>query len=170
MSAYRPDRSGRGDTPASRRRARRRALSGVEPAGPAVPKKIPRPKKAPPRTPVAAEASDASPAAAAEESAAERQGRPWFEWRGWDSVITYVVLAVMLAGVVTGLNRLLAAGVLVIGASALAWAATHRPGQRRTTSSYGVLLNWLVNVLPRPLYLMLFVGVTALGVIGVIVG
>ena len=76
----------------------------------------------------------------------------------------------MLAGLITGLHRLLAAGVLVIGISALAWAVTHRPGQRRTTSSYGALLNWLMNVLPRPLYLILFVVLTALGVIGVIVG
>ena len=86
------------------------------------------------------------------------------------AVITYVVLAVMLAGAITGLHRLLAAGILVIGASALAWTVTHRPGQRRTTSSYGVLLDWLMNVLPRALYLVLFVLVTALGLIGVIVG
>jgi hypothetical protein len=164
MSAYRPDRPGRGDTPAARRRARRRALTGVDPAPPTSPKKVPR-SKAPPRPPLAS-----APAGAPEESAAERQGRPWFEWRGWDSVITYVVLAAMLAGVITGLHRLLAAGVLVIGVSALAWALTHRPGQRRTTSSYGVLLNWLMNVLPRPAYLLLCVVVTALGLVGVIVG
>jgi hypothetical protein len=165
MSAYRPDRSGRGDTPAARRRARRRALTGVDPAPPTPPKKVPRPT-APPRKPAAASA----PATASEDPAEQRHGRPWFEWRGWDSVITYVVLAVMLAGVITGLHRLLAAGVLVIGVSALAWAITHRPGQRRTTSSYGVLLDWLMNVLPRSLYLILFVVVTALGTIGVIVG
>jgi hypothetical protein len=85
-------------------------------------------------------------------------------------VATYVVLAVMLAGVVTGLHRLLAAGVLVIGASALVWGITHRAGQRRTTSSYGVLLNWLMNFLPRPVYLVLCVILTALGVILVIIG
>jgi hypothetical protein len=164
MSAYRPDRSGRGDTPAARRRARRRALTGVDPAPPTPPKKVPRPK-APPREPAAP-----TLAAASGEPAEQRAGRPWFEWRGWDSVITYVVLAVMLAGVITGLHRLLAAGILVIGASALAWAITHRPGQRRTTSGYGVLLDWLVNVLPRPAYLILFVVLTALGAIGVIVG
>ncbi len=163
MSAYRPDRSGRGDTPAARRRARRRALTGVDPAPSTAPKKIPRPK-APPRKPAASSAS------AAPEAPPPHDGRPWFEWRGWDSVITYVVLAVMLAGVITGLNRLLAAGVLVIGISALAWAVTHRPGQRRTTSGYGVLLNWLMNVLPRTVYLVLFVVLTALGAIGVIVG
>ncbi|HEX3979004.1 MAG TPA: hypothetical protein VHW96_22225 [Solirubrobacteraceae bacterium] len=166
MAAYRPDRSGRGDTPAARRRARRRALTGVDPA-PTTPKKVPRPK-APPRKPVAASAR--APASASKGPAEEHPGRPWFEWRGWDSVITYVVLAVMLAGVITGLHRLLAAGVLVIGASALAWAVTHRPGQRRTTSSYGVLLDWLMNVLPRPLFLILFLVLTALGIIGVIVG
>jgi hypothetical protein len=165
MSAYRPDRSGRGDTPAARRRARRRALTGVDPAPPTPPKKVPRPK-APPRKPGAAPA----PVAASQQPAEPSQGRPWFEWRGWDSVITYVVLAVMLAGVITGLHRLLAAGILVIGASALAWAVTHRPEQRRTTSGYGVLLDWLMNVLPRPVYLVLFVVVTALGLIGVIVG
>jgi hypothetical protein len=110
-----------------------------------------------------------APTAAAEPQAA-RQGRPWFEWRGWDSVATYVVLAVMLAGVITGLHRLLAAGVLVIGVSALAWGVTHRPGQRRSTSSYGVLLDWLMYNLPRPVYLILCVLVTALGLIGVIVG
>ena len=164
MSAYRPDRSGRGDTPAARRRARRRALTGVDPA-PTAPKKVPRPK-APPRKPTAAPA----PANASPDPVEPGQGRPWFEWRGWDSVITYVVLAVMLAGVITGLHRLLAAGILVIGASALTWAVTHRPGQRRTTSGYGVLLDWLMNVLPRPLYLILFVVVTALGLIGVVVG
>jgi hypothetical protein len=163
MSAYRPDRSGRGDTPAGRRRARRRALTGVDPAAPAAPKKIPRPK-APPRE-TAASAPDA-----AQEPAAVRERRPWFEWRGWDSIVTYVVLAVMLAGVITGLHRLLAAGVLVIGASALAWGITHRRGQRRTTSSYGVLLDWLLNVLPRPVYLVVCVVLTALGLIGVIVG
>ena len=76
----------------------------------------------------------------------------------------------MLAGVITGLHRLLAAGVLVIGASALAWGVTHRPGQRRTTSGYGVLLDWLMNVLPRPVYLVLCVVLTALGLVGVIVG
>lgn len=102
--------------------------------------------------------------------AAQRHGRPWFEWRGWDSVITYVILAVMLAGVITGLHRLLAAGVLVIGASALVWGVTHRPGQRRTTSGYGVLLDWLTDVLPRPVYLFVCVVVTAVGVIGVIAG
>lgn len=164
MSAYRPDRSGRGDTPAARRRARRRALTGVDPAPPIPPKKVPRPK-APPRAPAAP-----APATASGEPDEQRAARRWFEWRGWDSVITYVVLAVMLAGVITGLHRLLAAGILVIGASALAWAVTHRPGQRRTTSSYGVLLDWLMNVLPRPAYLILFVVLTALGTIGVIVG
>jgi hypothetical protein len=158
MSAYRPDRSGRGDRPAARRRARRRALTGIDPAPPTRPKKVPRPK-APPRQP-------AAPAA----PAAQHQGRPWFEWRGWDSVVTYVVLAVMLAGVITGLHRLLAAGVLVIGASALAWGLTHRPGQRRTTSGYGVLLDWLMNRLPRPVYLFVCVLLTALGLVGVVVG
>jgi hypothetical protein len=161
MSAYRPDRSGRRDTPAARRRARRRALSGVEPAPPARPQPVARP--------VAAPGAPGEPATG-EEPGAQRPGRTWFEWRGWDSVITYVVLAVMLAGVITGLHRLLAAGVLVIGASALAWAVTHRPGHQRTTSSYGVLLDWLMNVLPRPAYLILCVVVTALGLVGVIVG
>ena len=135
---------------------------------PAQPKKIPRPT-APPRTkgPSSAAPADAAPQVP---PAAEREGRPWFEWRGWDSVATYVVLAVMLAGVITGLHRLLAAGVLVIGASALAWGITHRPGQRRTTSGYGVLLDWLMNKLPRPVYLVLCVILTALGLVGVIVG
>ena len=165
MSAYRPDRSGRGDTPAARRRARRRALSGVDPGASTGPKKIPRPPKAPGKAGEAPAAPEAT-----EEPQAARQGRPWFEWRGWDSVATYVVLAVMLAGVITGLHRLLAAGVLVIGVSALAWGITHRAGQRRTTSSYGVLLNWLMTVLPRPVYLVLCVILTVLGVIGVIVG
>jgi hypothetical protein len=164
MSAHRPDRSGRGNTPAARRRARRRALTGVDPAPSTGPKKIPRPK-APPRKPVTSAASPAH-----EEPTVHRERRPWFEWRGWDSAATYVVLAVMLAGVITGLHRLLAAGVLVIGASALAWGITHRPGQRRTSSSYGVLLDWLMNKLPRPLYLALCVILTALGLIGVIVG
>jgi hypothetical protein len=173
MSAYRPDRSGRGDTPAARRRARRRALTGIDPAPPTRPQKPARPK-APPRTPDASGTPQApqAPATAAgyEEAAEQRAGRPWFEWRGWDSITTYVVLAVMLAGVITGLHRLLAAGVLVIGASALAWGVTHRPGQRRTTSGYGVLLDWLMNVLPRAVYLMLCVVLTALGLLGVIVG
>jgi hypothetical protein len=164
MSANRPDRSGRGDTPAARRRARRRALTGAAPP-PAQPKKIPR-AKAPPRTKASARADAAPPEAAA----GSRQARPWFEWRGWDSVVTYVVLAAMLAGVITGLHRLLAAGVFVIGASALAWGITHRPGQRRTTSGYGVLLNWLMGALPRPVYLVLCVILTALGLVGVIVG
>jgi hypothetical protein len=165
MAAYRPDRSGRGDTPAERRRARRRALSGVDPAPSAAPKKIPRPPTAPRQ---AGNASAAAPDS--EEPQAGRQRRPWFEWRGWDSVITYVVLAVMLAGVVSGLHRLLAAGLLVIGVSALVWGVTHRPGRRRGTSGYGVLLDWLMNVLPRPVYLVLCVLVTALGIIGVVIG
>jgi hypothetical protein len=180
MSAYRPDRSGRGDTPAARRRARRRALTGIDPVPPTRPKKVPRPNapprppNAPPRPPDAPAAPEVpegpdTPAASAE-PAAQHQGRPWFEWRGWDSVVTYVVLAVMLAGVITGLHRLLAAGVLVIGASALAWGLTHRPGQRRTTSGYGVLLDWLMNRLPRPVYLFLCVLLTALGLVGVVVG
>jgi hypothetical protein len=167
MAAYRPDRSGRGDTPAARRRARRRALSGVDPA-PSGPTKVPRPPKAPRQ---GGQESAAAPApASSEEPAAQRAGRPWFEWRGWDSVATYVVLAVMLAGVISGLHRLLAAGVLVIGVSALAWGITHRPGRRRTTSSYGVLLDWLMNVLPRTAYLVLCVLISALGIVGVIVG
>jgi hypothetical protein len=85
-------------------------------------------------------------------------------------VVTYVVLAVMLAGVITGLHRLLAAGVLVIGASALAWALTHRPGRRRSTSGYGVLLDSLMGVLPRPVYLVLCVVVIVLGLVGLIAG
>jgi hypothetical protein len=165
MSAYRPDRSDRGDTPAARRRARRRALSGVDPGPSSGPKKIARPPKAPRK----AGKASAAPATA-EEPQESRQGRPWFEWRGWDSGATYVVLAVMFAGLITGLHRLLAAGILVIGVSALAWGITHRPGQRRTTSGYGVLLNWLMNILPRPVYLVLCVILTALGVILVIVG
>jgi hypothetical protein len=168
MTGYRPDRSGRGDTPAARRRARRRALSGVDPAPSPAPKKIPRPSKASRLADPASTAPLTAPAA--EEEEPQRPGRRWFEWRGWDSVATYVVLAVMLAGVISGLHRLLAAGVLVIGVSALGWGVTHRPGRRRTTSSYGVLLDWLMNVLPRPVYLILCVLVTALGVIGVIVG
>jgi hypothetical protein len=170
MSAYRPDRSGRGDTPAARRRARRRALTGIDPAPPTRPKKTSRPK-APPREPDVAAASDGSvtPVAAAKPDEPP-QARQWFEWRGWDSVITYLVLAVMLAGVITGLHRLLAAGVLVIGASALAWGLTHRPGQRRTTSGYGVLLDRLMYRLPRAAYLFVCVVLTALGLVGVIVG
>jgi hypothetical protein len=92
-----------------------------------------------------------------------------FQWRGWDSVITYVILAAMFAGVISGEHRLLAAGVMVLGASALAWGVTHRPG-RRGTSGYGVLLDWLMDRLPRPVYLVLCVLVTALGLTGVIVG
>jgi hypothetical protein len=164
MAAYRPDRSGRGETPSARRRARRRALSGVDPAASSAPKKVARPPQAP------REAREAPAGAATEQRPAARQRRPWFEWRGWDSVITYVVLAVMLAGLISGVHRLLAAGVLVIGVSALVWGVTHRPGRRRTTSGYGVLLDWLMNVLPRPVYLVLCVLVTALGIIGVIIG
>jgi hypothetical protein len=174
MSAHRPDRPGRsGGTPASRRRARRRALTGVDPS-PAQPKKISRPKKAPVTTPPR-EPDAPAPGVAAEEASPEtppapHQRRPWFQWRGLDSVATYVILFAMLAGVITGLHRLLAAGILVLGLSALAWAVTHRPGRRRTTSGYGVLLDWLMNALPRPVYLVLCVLVTALGLIGVIVG
>jgi hypothetical protein len=137
---------------------------GIDAGSPAQPKKVTRPK-APPLKAVAS----GSPAVS-EEPTPQRQGRPWFEWRGWDSVVTYVVLAVMLAGVITGLHRLLAAGVLVIGASALVWGVTHRLGQRRTTSGYGVLLDWLMNVLPRTVYLCVCVLLTALGLVGVIVG
>jgi hypothetical protein len=85
-------------------------------------------------------------------------------------VVTYVVLAVMLAGVITGLHRLLAAGVLVIGLSALAWGITHRPDRRRTTSGYGVLLDWLMGVLPRAIYLIVCVTVIVLGAVGLIAG
>jgi uncharacterized membrane protein len=102
--------------------------------------------------------------------ATPHQRRPWFEWRGLDSIATYVILLAMFAGVITGLHRLLAAGILVLGVSALAWAVTHRPGHRRSTSGYGVLLDWLMNALPRPIYLVLCVLITALGMIGVIVG
>ncbi|MGZ4171907.1 MAG: hypothetical protein ACXVRN_11125, partial [Solirubrobacteraceae bacterium] len=119
-------------------------------------------------TPPAAPASDRSEAPSS--SPPSRHGRPVFEWRGWDSVVTYVVLAVMLAGVITGLHRLLAAGVFVIGASALAWAVTHRPGRHRSTSGYGVLLDWLMGVLPRPVYLVLCVVVIVLGAVGLIAG
>lgn len=166
MSAHRPDRPGRGDTPAARRRARRRALTGVDPSPPTRPKKVPRPK---------APLREAGPAASehlgpSEDPGPRHEGRPWFQWRGWDSAITYVVLAVMLAGVITGLHRLLTAGVLVVGVSALAWGITHRPGHQRSTSSYGVLLDWLMGALPRPMYLVLCVVVTALGLVGVIVG
>jgi hypothetical protein len=128
---------------------------GLDAGSPTPPKTVPRPK-APPRAPATPEQP--------------RQTRPVFEWRGWDSVVTYVVLAVMLAGVITGLHRLLAAGVLVIGASALAWALTHRPGRRRSTSGYGVLLDWLMAVLPRPVYLFLCVVVLAFGLFGLIAG
>ena len=83
-------------------------------------------------------------------------------------MITYVVLAVMLTGVITGLHRLLAAGVLVIGASALAWAVTHRPGRRRSTSGYGVLLDWLMGVLPVPIYPVGGVLIIELALVGVI--
>ena len=135
------DRFGGGDSPSARRRARRRQQLGLDPATPRSPEQRP-----------------------------PRQDRPCFQWRGWDSVVTYVVLAVMLAGVITGLHRLLAAGVLVIGASALAWAITHRPGRRRSTSGYGVLLDWLLGALPRPVYLVLCVAAIVLGVIGLISG
>jgi hypothetical protein len=128
---------------------------GLDAGSPTPPKTVPRPK-----TPPRAAATPEQP----------RQTRPVFEWRGWDSVVTYVVLAVMLAGVITGLHRLLAAGVLVIGVSALAWALTHRPGRRRSTSGYGVLLDWLMGVLPRPVYLVLCVVVIVLGLVGLIAG
>jgi hypothetical protein len=128
---------------------------GLDAESPSSPKSTQRPK-APPR----ASATPEPP----------RQGRPLFEWRGWDSVVTYVVLAVMLAGVITGLHRLLAAGVFVIGASALIWAVTHRPGHRRSTSGYGVLLDWLMGVLPRPVYLVLCVVVIVLGAVGLVAG
>jgi hypothetical protein len=128
---------------------------GLDAGSPTPPKSVPRPQS-PPR-----------PSATPEQP---RQGRPLFEWRGWDSVVTYVVLAVMLAGVITGLHRLLAAGVLVLGVSALVWAITHRPGHRRTTSGYGVLLDWLMGVLPRPIYLVLCVLVIVLGAVGLVAG
>lgn len=76
----------------------------------------------------------------------------------------------MFAGVITGMHRLLGAGVLVIGASALAWAVTHRPGYRRGTSGYGVLLDWLLRVVPRPVYLVLCVVILALGIVVLIAG
>jgi hypothetical protein len=128
---------------------------GIDAGSPSSPKTVPRPPP-PPRAPETPEPA--------------RQSRPWFQWRGWDSVVTYVVLAVMLAGVITGLHRLLAAGVLVIGASALAWALTHRPARRRSTSGYGGLLDWLLGVLPRPVYLVLCVIVIVLGLVGLIAG
>jgi hypothetical protein len=128
---------------------------GLDAGSPTSPRTVPRPT-APPRAPETPEPA--------------RRSRPWFEWRGWDSVVTYVVLAVMLAGVITGLHRLLAAGVLVIGGSALAWALTHRPGRRRSTSGYGGLLDWLMGVLPRPAYLVLCVIVIVLGLVGLIAG
>ena len=76
----------------------------------------------------------------------------------------------MFAGVITGLHRLLGAGVFVVGASALAWAVTHRPGHRRGVSGYGVLLDWLMDVLPRPVYLALCVVIIALGIVVLIAG
>ena len=155
MAAYGSDPSGRRDTPAARRRARRRAVMGIDAGSTPPPKTVPRPK-APPLAP--------------ETSEPARHNRPWFEWRGWDSVVTYVVLAVMLAGLITGLHRLLAAGVFVIGASALAWGITHRAGRRRSTSGYGVLLDWLMGVLPRAAYLVLCVIVIVLGLVGLIAG
>ena len=130
---------------------------GIDAAPSPPPKTVPRPK-APAGTP-----------AARNEANQPSQGRPLFEWRGWDSVITYVILAAMLAGVITGLHRLLAAGILVLGASALAWGVTHRPG-RRGTSGYGALLDWLMDVLPRPVYLFLCVVVIVLGIVGLIAG
>lgn len=161
-----PDRFGGGDSPSARRRARRRQQLGLDPAPPRSPEQRPAARAPSPKPPVAATADEARPSP----EPAPRQGRPWFEWRGWDSVVTYVVLAVMLAGVITGLHRLLAAGLLVIGASALAWAITHRPGRRRSTSGYGLLLDWLLEALPRPVYLVLCVAVIALGGIGLIAG
>jgi hypothetical protein len=148
------NRFGGGDSPSARRRARRRRLSGLDPTPPSPPN--PRPAAQP-------RATQAQP------PKQPKQGRPLFEWRGWDSIVTYVILAAMLVGVITGLHRLLAAGILVLGASALAWGVTHRPG-RRGTSGYGVLLDWLMDALPRPVYLFLCVVVTALGLVGVIVG
>jgi hypothetical protein len=164
------DRFGGGDSPSARRRARRRRLSGLD----AVPERSNAAARPTPRSPEGppqrAGASEFRVEPTEPPSAPERAGRSWFEWRGWDSVITYVVLAVMLAGVVTGLHRLLAAGILVIGASAFVWAVTHRPGHKRSTGGYGVLLDWLMGVLPRPVYLILCVVVTALGLVGVITG
>lgn len=152
------NRFGPGESPSARRRARRRRLSGLDPTPPSPPD--PRSAARPP-----AGAPARAPAAPPQHA----HNRPLFQWRGWDSVITYVILAAMLAGVITGLHRLLAAGVLVLGASALAWGLTHRPG-RRGTSGYGALLDWLMGALPRPVYLFVCVVVTALGLVGVIVG
>ena len=158
------NRFGGDESPSARRRARRRRLSGLDPTPPRPPDSRPPARSPSPRPPAREppEAPDAPQPAG--------EGRAWFQWRGWDSVITYVVLAVMLAGVITGLHRLLAAGVLVIGASALAWAVTHRPGRRRSTSGYGVLLDWLMSVLPRPVYLVACVLIIAVGLVGVIAG
>jgi hypothetical protein len=149
-----------GESPSARRRARRRRLSGLDPTPPSPPD----PRSAA-RPPARARPAPEEPIQPEE----PRQSRPLFQWRGWDSVITYVILAAMLVGVITGLHRLLAAGILVLGASALAWGVTHRPG-RRGTSGYGALLDWLMDMLPRPVYLFLCVVVTALGLVGVIVG
>jgi hypothetical protein len=151
-------------------------LAGLDPAPhrPTAPAARPpagdRQRTAPPATPEAV--GEDTPEAIGEDTPAGsvRRHRPWFEWRGWDSVVTYVVLAVMLAGVITGLHRLLAAGALVIGGSALAWAVTHRPGHGRSTSGYGALLDWLMGAVPRPVYLVVCVTVIVLSLVGLIAG
>ena len=49
-------------------------------------------------------------------------------------------------------------------------AESHDVQAKSFTDATGVLLDWLMNALPRPVYLVLCVLVTALGLIGVIVG
>jgi hypothetical protein len=94
-------------------------------------------------------------------------------WRGWESVATFAVLAVMLVGIAAGSHVVSGIGIVLIGGLALYWAMTrgHRGLRRRLRESDGPggPMGQLISLVPGlgarlALYVMCF-AVIALGVL-----
>jgi hypothetical protein len=153
MPASRRDRPGRrGATAAARRRRNETgAPSGVTPQ--------PRPPR-----PV----SDAPPS-----PGAARRSRPFFVWRGWESIATYAVLAVLVVGLVAGSHVVAGVGIIAVGLLGVFWAmikTNHQFHARlRDARGYGAWLGRLIALAPAFAARLLFVtgcmAITALGVL-----
>jgi hypothetical protein len=107
-----------------------------------------------------------------------RQSRPFFVWRGLESIATYAVLAVLVVGVLAGSHVIAGAGIIAVGLLGVFWAMTktnQRFHQRmREARGYGALLGRLMALAPAFVARLLFVtscfAITALGVLELVGG
>jgi hypothetical protein len=98
--------------------------------------------------------------------------RPLFAWRGRKTVASMLLLALLIAGLVSGSGVVIGLGVIAIGVLGLAWAVPMRSDRLhdrlRHSRGYGAPVGWLLSVLPgmgaKFAWFVMCGAITALGV------